>query len=178
MQRMARHAVQGGAVLRALAWVGLPFVAWVALAHSAAQASTLLIIDEFQWDEANGVASVSGHFTVNSYTGEQWRLTAIEITVSGTVYSTSLFPYPEFSSLPFTHAFDEVEISPSIPLVAGADYLVGIKKQRYFSWMPGNGWDSGTVFRQSVTAEAVPEPSTAFLLGCGLIGLVAHRRLA
>ena len=178
MQRIARHAVQGGAVLRALAWVGLTFVAWVAFSHSAAQASTLLIIDEFQWDEANGVASVSGHFSVNSYTGEKWRLTEMEITVSGTVYSTSLLPYPEFLSLPFTHEFEGVEISPSIPLVAGADYLVGIKKQRYFSWMPGNGWGAGTVFRQSATVEAIPEPSTAFLLGCGLIGLVAHRRLA
>ena len=178
MRWMARHAVQGRVVVRALAWAGLAFVALVVFSHSAVQASTILIIDEFQWDEANGVASVSGQFSVNSYTGEKWRLTEMEITVSGTVYSTSLFPYPEFLSLPFTHEFEGVEISPSIPLVPGADYLVGIKKQRYFSWMPGNGWGAGTVFRQSATVEAIPEPSTAFLLGCGLIGLVAHRRLA
>ena len=55
----------------------------------SAQASPMLNIDEFTWDGSTGVASLSGSFDMDSYTGEKWRLTRLEIMVGSTVYSSS-----------------------------------------------------------------------------------------
>ena len=138
------------------------------LMTASAQAAPILNIDEFTWDSATGEASVSGSFEVDWYTGEEWRLTELEIQVGSTIYSTSLAPYPQFAAVPFSYSFDNVAITPAA-LTVGNAYQVGIKMQRYFTFIPG--WDSGSVFRSSTVVTAVPEPTTALLLGFGLAAL-------
>ncbi|MFP8873740.1 MAG: PEP-CTERM sorting domain-containing protein [Myxococcota bacterium] len=147
----------------------------VVFASGSAQATPSITIDEFTWNESTGVASITGNFHLDSYTGEQWRLVHLEIQVGSYVYATSLAPYPTYSSAPFTYDFEDVEISPA-PLTVGNSYNVGIKMQRYFSWLPG--WDSGTIFRQMTVVTAVPEPGTALLLAMGLLGLGIKRQRA
>ena len=80
---------------------------------ASAQASPILSINEFTWDSATGVANISGTFDVDSYTGEKWRLTFVEIQVGSTIYSTSLAPYPEYTSLPFSYSFEDIAITPA-----------------------------------------------------------------
>ena len=146
----------------------------LAWAPWAAQAATILTIDEFTWDSSTGTANLSGGFYMDSYTGEQWRLTHVEIMVGSTVYATSLAPYTVYNSLPLTHSFEDVSIAP-VPLTVGSSYQVGIRMQRYFSWMSG-GWESaGTIFNSTAVVTAVPEPTTAVLMGLGLAALAARR---
>ncbi len=150
----------------------LGILALSVVVSASAQASPILNIDEFTWDSATGVASISGTFDVDSYTGEKWRLTFVEIQVGSTVYSTSLAPYTEYTSVPFSYSFEDIAITPAA-LTVGNAYHVGIKMQRYFTFM--SGWDSGTVFRSSTVVTAVPEPTTALLVGFGLAALAMRR---
>ena len=158
--------------IRARARYTLGALSLIFLMAGSAQAAPILNIDEFTWDSATGEASVSGSFDVDSYTGEEWRLTHLEIQVGSTIYSTSLAPYPQFATVPFSYSFDNVAITPAA-LTVGNAYQVGIKMQRYFTFM--SGWDSGTVFRSNTVVTAVPEPTTALLLGFGLAALALRR---
>ena len=83
-------------------------------------------------------------------------------------------PNPEYTSAPFTYDFEDVAITPA-SLTVGNAYEVGIIMQRYFSWLPG--WGSGTIFRTTTVVTAVPEPSTALLLGLGLVALGVRRQV-
>ena len=166
MHSIKRHGI------RARARYALGALSLILFISASAQAAPILNIDEFTWDSSTGVASISGSFDVDSYTGEKWRLTHLEIQVGSTVYATSLAPYPEFASVPFAYSFDDVAITPAA-LTVGNAYQVGIRMQRYFSWMPG--WDSGTVFRSSTVVTAIPEPTTALLVGFGLAALAMRR---
>lgn len=165
--RSSRQNRIGKQLRRTLGLLGLSlFVA------ASAQASPILSINEFTWDSTTGVANISGTFDVDSYTGEKWRLTFVEIQVGSTIYSTSLAPYTEYTSVPFSYSFEDIAITPAA-LTIGNAYEVGIKMQRYFTFM--SGWDSGTVFRSSTVVTAVPEPTTALLVGFGLAGLAMRR---
>lgn len=166
MHSVKRHGIRAK-VHHVLGTLGL-----VLFVAASAQAAPILNIDEFTWDSSTGVASVSGSFDLDSYTGDKWRLTHLEIQVGSTVYATSLAPYPEFTSVPFSYSFDDVAITPAA-LTVGNAYQVGIRMQRYFNFM--SGWDSGTVFRSSTVVTAVPEPTTALLVGFGLAALALRR---
>ncbi|MDG2051453.1 MAG: PEP-CTERM sorting domain-containing protein [Myxococcota bacterium] len=166
MHRVERHGIRAK-VRHVLGALGLTL-----FVSTSAEAAPILNIDEFTWDSATGVASVSGSFDLDSYTGDRWRLTYLEIQVGVIVYSTSLAPYPEFTSTPFAYAFDDVAITPAA-LTVGNAYQVGITMQRYFDFM--SGWDSGTTFRNSTVVTAVPEPNTALLVGFGLAALALRR---
>lgn len=154
---------------------GFWLVCLLLLAASSANASPILTVDEFTWNDSTGAASVTGNFYLDTYTGEKWRLVELEIQVGVYTYATSLAPYTEYTSAPFTYDFEDVEITPAVSLTVGNSYNVGIKMQRYFSWMPG-GWGGGTIFRQMTVVTAVPEPGTALLVAIGLLGLGISRR--
>ena len=96
----------------------------------------------------------------------------VEIQVGSTLYSTSLAPYTEYTSVPFSYSFDDIAITTAA-LTIGNAYEVGIKMQRYFTFM--SGWDAGTVFRSNTVVTAVPEPTTALLVGLGLAALAIRR---
>ena len=166
--RSSRQNRIGKRLQRVIGLLGLSFFVSV-----SAQASPILTIDEFTWDASNSVASLSGSFDVDSYTGDKWRLTHVEILVGSTVYAAPLSPLPEYTAVPFSYSFTDVNIS-SAALTIGSSYEVGIKMQRYFNFM--SGWDGGTIFRTNTVVTAVPEPTTALLVGFGLAALAMRRR--
>ena len=145
------------------------------LESAVAQAAAILTVDELTWDASSGEASVSGNFTLTSYTGTQWRLVGLEIQVGSQVSTTSLSPYPTYSAYPFTYEFEDVVLYPSSPLSIGSTQEVGIKMQRYFDFL-GGFETGGSIFRGSSTVEAVPEPTTVLMLSLGLICLGLRRR--
>ncbi|MCH2185799.1 PEP-CTERM sorting domain-containing protein [Myxococcota bacterium] len=147
----------------------------VGLESSVAHAGAILTIDELTWDASSGQASVSGDFSLTSYTGSQWRLVGLEIQVNSQVATTSLAPYPTYSSYPFTYEFEDIILYPSSPLVVGSSQGVGIRMQRYFDFL--GAFETGhTVFRGAGIVEAIPEPSTALMLSLGLLCMAAVRR--
>ena len=147
----------------------------LSLESGVAHAAAILTVDELTWDASSGQASVSGDFTLTSYTGTQWRLVGLEIQIGSQVSTTPLFPHPTYSAYPFTYEFEEVVLYPSSPLIIGSSQEVGIKMQRYFDFL--GGFETGvSIFRGSGTVEAVPEPSTVLMLSLGLLCLGLRRR--
>ena len=82
---------------------------------------------------------------------------------------------PQSSALVCQYIEDvAITITPA-GLTVGNGYQVGIMMHRHLSWM--SGWDSGTIFRTTTVVTAVPEPSTALLLGLGLVALGVRRQV-
>ena len=97
-------------------------------------------------------------------------------TFDGTIDSTFAFVSPVANS---AIAWNEGTSNQStfFPGWGGFDFVIKRRDLNETGFaLPSNANDSGVVYADSVTATAVPEPSSFALLGMGAIGLIGYRR--